>query len=382
MNRLLAPSEAYHAVLDWHTTFDVEVNAAAVLDPVQALQQLYRLRPALASTIVRTPKGFTFVPGTEPAVTSTRRGVRAQSPLSSFEVNLGPSGTINLSGQIHHALADVTCILTVTDLLLALCTTETAAADLAAEPLWPLAAETAVTATSTASDIAAQVRRRIGQLPAVALDAAQPVTLHLPAPTVRMLDEVFVAAGTSLTALICAVVAAQLHRSDDTGAVTAGIPVDCRAFGLAPERQMAQIGNFSHGALVSIPRGPRSAHESLRLSKALEEDLLGQLNTQTPAHPFLDSTRYLPEVNKPADFVVSNARGAARRFQHLRAAQVLVLLPAASIPGLPMIAVNENPATGAVNITLVAHPVDPKIPEPQELIGALAAALTALEEQP
>ncbi|WP_145043516.1 hypothetical protein [Mycobacteroides abscessus] len=380
MNRLLEPSEAYHAVLDWHTTFDVEVSSAPVVDPAQALQQLYRLRPGLASTIERTPEGFALVPGTEPAVTPTRGGVRAQSPLSSFELNLGSSGTINLSGQIHHALADVTCILTVANLLLTLCTTEPAAADLVPEPRWPLAAETAASA-ATRGD-AAQVRRRIGQLPTAVLNVAQPVTLHLPASTAHRLDEVFAAAGTSLTSVICAVVAAQMHRGDDTGALTAGIPVDCRAFGLAPARQLAQIGNFSHGALVSIPNGPSTNHESLRLSKAIEEDLLDQLNTRTPAHPFLDSTRYLPEVNKPADFVVSNARGAARRFEHLRAAQVLVLLPAASIPGLPMIAVNENPATGAVNITLVAHPADPKIPEPRELIGVLSAALTAMEEQP
>ncbi|MBN7558005.1 hypothetical protein ABFW00_20910 [Mycobacteroides abscessus] len=380
MNRLLEPSEAYHAVLDWHTTFDIEVSSAAVVDPVRALQQLYRVRPGLASTITRTPEGFTFIPGTEPVVTPTRRGVRAQSPLSSFELNLDPSGTINLSGQIHHALADVTCILTVTDLLLMLCTSETATADLVPEPLWPLAAEIAVGAT--AGGDAAQVRRRIGQLPTAVLDVAQPVTLHLSASTAHMLDELFAAAGTSLTSVICAIVGAQLHRGDDTGALTAGIPVDCRAFGLAPECQLAQIGNFSHGALVSIPNSTRSAHESLQLSKAIEEDLLGQLNTHMPAHPFLDSTRYLPEVNKPADFVVSNARGAVRRFEHLRAAQVLALLPAASIPGLPMIAVNENPATGAVNISLVAHPADPKIPEPRELIGALAAALTAMEEQP
>ncbi|MGN9837222.1 hypothetical protein ACTMTI_03755 [Nonomuraea sp. H19] len=381
MTRLLEPSEVFHAFLDWQTGFEVEVRAS--LTPVAAaagLARMYAAFPRLAARLARTPEGFAFEPVPAPAIETTAYGARVHAALSAFTVDAARPGTVVVTGRLHHALCDVTGILSMADQLLGLLGVR---ADAASIPLqaareWPIAAETVLGGPQSADGIR-ETRLFYAQAPSAPLKPAQPVTLHLPPEQVQAIDDACAAESTSLTAVIASAVAPLVAGDGDP--VVVGVPVDCRVF-ISPERAEQvpprAIGNCSHGALVRVPR----AHGDVpATARAFDADLLDQLEAETPAAPFRDGRKYLPEHNAPAALVVSNARGAARRFPRLADAPRTIVLPESSIPALPMIAVNESPATQAVVITLIADPADHTPTEARRLIDALARTLNDIVER-
>ena len=383
MTRLLEPSEVFHAFLDWQTGFEVETRAPVTPATVAAaLDGLYAAFPRLASRIVRTPEGFVFEPAPPPAVETTGGGARAAAALSAFAVDGSRPGATVVSGRLHHALCDVTGILSMADHLLGLLGVlageDSLPARFARE--WPIAAETVLGAPGSA-DATREIRTFFSGLSSPSLNPARPVHLRLPADQVRAVDDACAAESTSLTAVIAA--AAAPYAPGETDRVVVGVPVDCRVYidpGRVERVPPRAIGNCSHGALVSVPRSTRTPAQVLAVARDCDAELLDQLEEQVPAAPFRDGRLYLPEHNA-AQLVVSNARGAARRFPRLAEASRVTLLPEVSVPALPMIAVNEDPATRAVVITLIADPADYTPDGASRLADALASTLSAIGER-
>jgi hypothetical protein len=384
MTRLLEPSEVYHALLDWQTGFAAEVPASVTAAVAAAgLDRMYAAFPRLGCRIVRTPDGFAFEEaGTALTVETTARDARADTALSAFTVDTSRPGVTHVSGRVHHALADVTGILSILDHLLGVLGLEPDAESIPPESArdWPIAAER-VLGGSQSADALRETRLFFSGAPTPSLKPAHPVTLRLEASQVHAIDDACAAASTSLTSVIAAAVAP--FAGDGDGCVV-GVPVDCRVF-IDPERTRETppraIGNCSHGALVRIPRTARTPDELLAAARDCDAELMDQLEAGSPAAPFADGRRYLPQNNPPAHIVVSNARGATRRFSRLTTARKLLVLPQSSIPALPMIAVNESPATDAVDITLIADPADYAPGDVRAVLDAVAHTLTQIGER-
>ncbi|GAA0926255.1 hypothetical protein [Nonomuraea longicatena] len=377
MTRLLEPSEVFHAFLDWQTGFEVEVPAQVTPDAAaRALERLYAGFPRLAAGIGRTPDGFAFEPG---SATVERRpdGARVHATLSAFDVDLSQPDVVRVAGRLHHALCDVTGILSMADELLGLLGAGPHADSIPPEVAreWPIAAETLFGPEQPADAVRA-TRLFYAQAGSPSLKPAQPISLTLSGERAKALDD---RCDVSLTALIAATVAPLTHG--DTDRVTIGVPVDCRVY-IGTDRTVPvpprAIGNGSHGALVPIARG---SADVLATASAFDDELMDQLEAATPTAPFRDGRRYLPEHNGPAHLVVSNARGAARRFPRLADARKVIVLPEVSIPGMPMIAVNESPATRAVVITVIADPADHTSTDVRQIVDTLARALDGIGER-
>ncbi|GAA3139783.1 hypothetical protein GCM10010466_33600 [Planomonospora alba] len=384
MTRLLEPSEVFHAFLDWQTGFEVEVRAPVTPAAAAAgLARMYAAFPRLAARITRTPDGFAFEAAAAPAVETTAYGARAHTALSAFAVEASRPEAIRVTGRLHHALCDVTGILSVVDHLLGLLGIRPEADSMPPQVArdWPIPAE-AVFGEAQSADAVRRTRLFYSQAPSAPLKPAQPVTLRLPAEQVRDIDGACDAASTSLTAVIATAVAPFVPGHSDR--VVVGVPVDCRVFiepGRMERTPPRAIGNCSHGALVPVPRSARTPAELLEVARACDAELMDRLEAETPAAPFRDGRLYLPEHNAPAQLVVSNARGAARRFPRLADARKVLVLPESSIPALPMIAVNESPATQDVDITLIADPADYVPTDVRRIVDALAHALTEIGER-
>jgi len=379
MTRPLAPSEVFHAFLDWQTDFEIDLPATADVPATAALTRLYEQFPALGGRVARTPDGFVLEPSQEPAsVTSGGDVCAVRSELSAFAVAAPRPGVLRLSGRLHHALCDVTGILSVADHLAGLLGVDPTAESITDDDAqrWPITAEAAFAAEQSEQGMHA-VQRFYAEATPPALPRAGPSTLTLAPAAVIAIDAGCAAAGASLTSVLATAAAAFV--TDDR--VVVGVPVDCRVFlddaAIAPRA----IGNCSHGALLTVAGRAETTAEILSAAKQYDGDLLDQLESETPAQPFRDGTRYLPEFNPPAEVVVSNARGAARRFARLASADRVLVVPGCSIPGLPMIAVNESPADGAVTITLVAHPTEFPDDRARALIAALARTLTEIGDK-
>jgi hypothetical protein len=377
MTRLLEPSEVFHAFLDWQTGFEAEVPAEVAPDAAaRALEHLYAAFPRLAARIGRTPDGFVFEPA---AATVERRpdGARVDTTLSVFDVDLSQPGVVRVTGRLHHALCDVTGILSMADELLGLLGVRPDADSIPPEVAreWPIAAETVFGPEQPAEAVRA-TRLFYSQADSPSLKPARPISLTLSGERARIVDD---RCDVSLTSLIAATVAPLTHGGTDR--VTVGVPVDCRVYidpdqtALLPPRA---IGNGSHGALVPVAR---VSADVLSTARAFDDALMDQLEAAVPTTPFHDGRRYLPEHNGPAHLVVSNARGAARRFPRLADARKLIVLPEVSIPGMPMIAVNESPATRAVVITVIADPADHTSTEVRQIVDTLARALDGIGER-
>ncbi|MFI6044000.1 hypothetical protein ACIA8C_20385 [Nocardia sp. NPDC051321] len=385
MTRLLEPSEVFHAFLDWQTGFEVEVlTAVAPRSAASGMRRLYADLPRLGSRIVRSAEGFVFEPPERtPTVERTEQGARVDGALSAFAVDVTGPGAIRVTGRVHHALCDVTGILSLVDHLLGLIGIAPEADSIPAELArdWPIAAERVLGGPQSA-DAIRQTRLFYSGAVGAPLKPAQPVTLHLDADLVRAIDHACSAAAISLTAVLATAAAPFVPGDSDN--VLVGAPVDCRVF-IDPARAQAipprVIGNGSHGALVRVPRSTRTSAEREAAAVHCDNELLDQLEAQTPAAPFRDGRCYLPEHNAPAQLVVSNARGAARRFSRLAEASKVLVLPESSIPALPMIAVNESPATGALDITLIADSADYTPTDARRFADALAHTLTEIREQ-
>ncbi|MDN3353230.1 hypothetical protein [Actinomadura sp. DC4] len=384
MTRLLEPSEAYHAFLDWQTGFAAEVPASVT--PAAAaggLRRMYSSFPRLGGRIARTADGFAFEEtGTAPAVETDAGDVRVDTALSAFTVGTARPGVTEISGRLHHALCDVTGILSILDHLLGELGAGPGAGSIPPETArdWPIAAERVFGVPQPAGALR-ETRLFFGEAPAPPLKPARPATLHLEAPRVRAIDDVCAAESVSLTAVIA--VAAAPFTGDGEGR-RVGVPVDCRVFAdplRAGEFPLRAIGNCSHGALMRMPRPARTVDAVLAAAREYDAELMDQIEAVAPTAPFLDGRRYLPENNLPAHLVVSNARGATRRFPRLATAGRLLIAPQSSIPALPMIAVNESPATGAVDITLIADPADLAPGDVRAVIDAVAHTLTQIGER-
>lgn len=384
MTRLLEPSEVFHAMLDWQTGFAVEVPASVTSAAAAAgVDRMYSAFPRLGCRLVRTTDGFAFEEsGGAPAVETSVRGVGVDAALSAFSIDTSRPGVTHVSGRLHHALCDVTGILSIVDHLLGVLGIDPDAESIPPETArdWPIAAERVFGGPQPA-DVLRQTRLFFSGAPTPPLKPARPVTLHLEAAQVHAIDDACAAASTSLTAVIAT--AAVPFVGDGTDCVV-GAPVDCRVF-VDPERTRATplraIGNCSHGALIRVPRSARTPDEMLATARDRDAELMEQLEAETPVAPFLDGRRYLPENNAPAQLVVSNARGGTRRFPRLAAARKLLVLPQSSIPALPMIAVNESPATGSVDISLIADPADFTPGDARAVVDAVAHTLTQIGER-
>ncbi len=384
MTRLLEPSEAYHALLDWHTDFSVEV-AATVTPAVAAagLDRLHATLPGLGHRIVRTDDGFAFGPPQIAPSAETGGGMaQVVATLSRFVVDTTRPGMTVVCGRLHHVLGDVTAILSVIDHLLGLLGIEPAADSIPADAgqEWPIAAERALRRTQSDDEVR-PVRLFFSGAETPPLKPAQPVTLHLDAAAVRALDNACAIEDTSLTSVIAIAAARHLVGVEQ---VVVGAPVDCRVF-IDPEQAASTppraVGNCSHGALVTVPGTADTPTGVLRAARECDEQLMAALEAGTPCAPFQDSRQYLPENNARAHLVVSNARGAARRLPRLAAAHRIFLLPESSIPALPMIAVNESPASGDIDITVIADPADHAPSEVRAAVDALANTLTEIRER-
>lgn len=365
--RLLAPSEVFHAFLDWQTTFRVEiVRCVAPAAAEMALSELYAGLPGLGAVLERTPDGFALAaPAVAPVVVGTPGGARVDAALSAVTVRATSDGVTRVSGRLHHVLSDVTAILVVLDRLVGLLTSD--GPPPAAMPEWPTPAEELL--ARQPADALAGVRTFYATASPPPLVGARPVTGLLPGARVAALDAALDAAHSSLTAMIAAIAARQLAAGH---AITVGVPVDCRTFLDADTRA---VGNCSHGALLTVPGGHGEPGSPRDVAEATHAALLGQLDVETPLAPFLDGRRYLPELNPPADLVVSNARGAARRFGRLSTARTVRLLPGSAIPGLPMIAVNEDPVSSDVTLALVAHDMDLDATAARAFVDSLVTTL-------
>ncbi|MRH88598.1 hypothetical protein GFY24_14290 [Nocardia sp. SYP-A9097] len=384
MTRLLEPSEVFHAFLDWQTGFEVEVPVTVTPEAAASgLARLYADIPRLGCRITRTPEGFAFEAVPAPALGTSDQGAQVDAPLSAFAIDISQPGTTRVTGRLHHALCDVTGILSIVDHLLGLIEIEPDAESIpdAAALDWPIAAERMLGGPQSA-DAIRQTRQFYSGGPSVPLLPAQPVNLHLEPALVQAIDKACATATASLTAVIATAAAPFVGSGTDD--VVVGAPVDCRVF-IDPARIQEipprAIGNCSHGVLVPIPRSARTPAEILATAQDRDAELMDQLDEETPAAPFRDGRRYLPEHNVPAQLVVSNARGAARRFARLTDATKVLVLPESSIPALPMIAVNESPASGAVDITLIADPADYTPTDVRRLVDALAHTLTEIGER-
>ncbi|WP_280502467.1 hypothetical protein [Nocardia farcinica] len=379
MTRPLAPSEVFHAYLDWQTDVDVELPAPATVPAADALALLYEQFPALGAKVRRTPVGFVLETSRERArVDIDGDTVTVEADLSAFAVQRSRTGAVRIRGRLHHALCDVTGILSVTDHLVGLLGIQPRAESIATDDArrWPVTAEEAFQAATAEHD-----RHRVGAFYAEAtapdLPPARPVGLHLSAARMASVDAGCAAAGVSLTGVI--VTAAASFLTDD--ALSVGVPVDCRVF-LGDSAVPPRVGGICrHGALLRGAGGAATTAEVVAAAKRCDDDLLDQLESAVPAEPFRDGLRYLPEHNPPADLVVSNARGAARRFARLADAERVLVLPGCAIPALPMIAVNEHPADGAVTIHLIAHPAEFPDDRARALIDTLARTLTEIGDK-
>lgn len=384
MTRLLEPSEAYHALLDWHTGFTVEM--AATVTPATAaagLDRLYSDLPGLGNRIVRTDDGFAFrPPQTVPSAEANGGIAYLDATLSTFTVDTTQSGVTVVMGRLHHVLGDVTSILSVIDHLLGLLGIDPDADSIPTDAgrEWPIAAERALGRTQS-DDVVRPVRLFFSGASTPPLKPAQPVTLHLDAARVQELQDVCAAEDTSLTSVIAIAAARNLVGVEH---VVVGAPVDCRVF-IDPEQAARTppraVGNCSHGALVTVPGTTDTSTELLAAARDCDAELMAALEAGAPCVPFLDSRQYLPENNARAHLVVSNARGAARRFDRLALAHRVFLLPESSIPALPMIAVNESPASGEIDITVIADPADHTPDAVRAALDALANTLTEIRER-
>ena len=384
MTRLLEPSEAYHAMLDWSTGFSVEMAVEVTPEAaVAGLDRLYATLPGLGDRIVRTDDGFAFgAPQTAPKAEASGAVAQVDATVSTFRVDTARPGVTVVSGRLHHALGDVTAILSVIDHLLGLLGIEPGAGSIPADAgrQWPIAAERALGRTQPEDEVR-PVRLFFSGASTPPLKPAQPVTLHLDAARVRALDDVCAAEDSSLTSVIAIAAARHLVGAED---VVVGAPVDCRVFldpGQAALTPPRAVGNCSHGALVTVPGTAGTLAEVLSAARGCDEELMAALEEGAPCAPFLDGRQYLPENNAGAHLVVSNARGATRRLPRLAAAHKVFLLPESSIPGLPMIAVNESPASGDVDITLIADPADHAQDDARAVVDALANTLTEIRER-
>ena len=386
MTRLVEPSEAFHALLDWQTGFAVEVSAS-VTPTVAAsgLNRIYTTFPRLGGRIIRTADGFAFeAPRTRPVVETTARDARVDATLSAFVIDTSRPGVTLVSGRLHHALCDVTGVLSIVDHLLGVLGIEPHADSIPPEIArdWPIAAERVLGGTQSADSVR-ETRLFFSGVTMAPLKPAQPMTLHLEASHVHAIDSACAAANTSLTSVI-ATATAPLFRGD-LDRVVVGAPVDCRVF-IDPERARRipprAVGNCSHGVLVPVPHSARTPAEVLTAAQDCDTEIMAQLEAEVPVAPFLDGRLYQPKHNAPApQFVVSNARGATRRFSRLVTAGKVFVLPESSIPAMPMIAVNESPATGAVDITLIADPADYTPRDVRTIVDVLGHILTEIREQ-
>lgn len=385
MTRLVEPSEAYHAMLDWQTGFAVEVPAAVTAAVAAAgLDRLYTAIPRLGGHIIRTADGFAFeAPRTKPVVETTARDVRVDAALSAFVIDTSRPGVTSISGRLHHALCDVTGILSIVDHLLGVLGIEPHADSIPPEMArdWPIAAERVFGGTQSADSVR-ETRLYFSGITMAPLKTAQPMTLHLEPPHVHAIDSACAAANTSLTSVIATATAPLFGGGLDR--VVVGAPVDCRVF-IDPERARGipprAVGNCSHGVLVPVSLSARTPAEVLTAAQDSDAEIMAQLEAEAPVAPFLDGRLYQPEHNAPApQFVVSNARGAARRFSRLATAGKILLLPGSSIPAMPMIAVNESPATGAVDITIIGDPADYTPHDVRTIVDVLGHTLTEIRE--
>ncbi|GAA5049790.1 hypothetical protein [Nocardia callitridis] len=384
MTRLLAPSEVFHAFLDWHTGFEVEIPTAVGLDAAaEGLSRLHAEFPRLGGRIVRTPDGFAFhAPDSDPTVATSAHGAHVAAALSAFEIDTARDGETRITGRLHHALCDVTGALSVIDHLLGLIGIAPEADSIAtvAARDWPHTAEEILGGVQPDATIRT-TRQFFSQAPSTPLKPAQPIHLSLDRALVRAIDDACAATSTALTGVIATALAPLIGTGDD---VVVGTPVDCRVFA-DPQRTQTiptrAIGNCSHGALVTVPRSARTGAAFIETAQAVDTELMDQLESEVPAAPFRDGRLYLPEHNAPAQLVVSNARGAARRFTRLAEAGTVLVLPESSIPALPMIAVNERPASGIIDISLIADPADYTPTEARHIVDTLAHTLTQFGEQ-
>lgn len=380
MTRLIEPSEAYHALLDWQTGFTIEVPATTTPDvAASGLARLYATFPRLGGRIDRTENGFAFDRAdAEPVVETTARGARVDAALSAFVVELTRPDAVAVSGRLHHALCDVTGILSIVDHLLGLLgvAPDAESMPVATGPDWPVAAER-VFGPAQPTEALRETRLFFSGVTMPPLKPARPTGIHLPPRKVQAIDRACAAASASLTSVIAVAVAARFRAGRDR--VVVGAPVDCRVFVDADAPPMIPprvIGNCSHGILVPVSYSAEGPAEVLAAAADCDVELLAQLEAEVPVAPFRDGLLYQPHNNAPApQFVVSNARGAACRFTRLANAGTVFLLPESSIPAMPMFAVNETPATGAVDITLIADPADHTRAEAQAIADVLARTL-------
>src|SRR5690606_11615740 len=204
MTRPLAPSEVFHAYLDWQTDVDVELPAPATVPAADALALLYEQFPALGAKVRRTPVGFVLATSRERArVDIDGDTVTVEADLSAFAVQRSRTGAVRIRGRLHHALCDVTGILSVTDHLVGLLGIQPRAESIATDDArrWPVTAEEAFQAATAEHD-----RHRVGAFYAEAtapdLPPARPVGLHLSAARMASVDAGCAAAGVSLTGVI------------------------------------------------------------------------------------------------------------------------------------------------------------------------------------
>ncbi|GLY68976.1 hypothetical protein [Amycolatopsis taiwanensis] len=387
MRRLVEPSEAYHALLDWQTGFAIDIPASVTpAAAVAGLAQLYATFPMLGGRIVRTAEGFAFEsPLARPVVETTERGTHVDATLSAFAIDTSRPDVTSVSGRLHHALGDVTSVLSIVDHLLGVVGIDPHADSIPPETArdWPIAAER-VFGDGQSADAVRETRLFFSGITMPPLKPAQPITVALKPPQVRAIDGACDRANTSLTSVIATATARRFGR--DLDRVVVGAPVDCRVFidpgrlrGIPPRA----IGNCSHGALVPVPLSADTPAEVLTAAADCDAELMAQLEAEAPVAPFLDGRLYQPEKNAPPpQFVVSNARGAARRFSRLATAGKVLILPEYSIPAMPMIAVNESPATGAVDITFIVDPADFTAHEVRTIADVLQHTLTEIGKQP
>lgn len=382
MNRLLEPSEAFHACLDWQTQFEIDLRERSIPEQAAlALDQVYRHVPGLSSRIQRTGAGFAFRDAGSAPITVVDSIVEAVNRLSHVRIDCGAAngGGTRITGRLHHSLGDVTAIMSIADLLIALLH-DHAPSDVLSPVYtmqWPVPAERAFNPDQS-QESRNEARQFFAAAPPAVLHAAQPRTIRLERSSILAVDAACDRESVSLSALIASSLADS--TSTETGEVRIGFPVDCRGF-LAhrcDSMLLRALGNCSHGALVEFPMNSEPMSELFARARYCDDRILQSLDNESPAAPFSDGRRYLPDRNPAAQLVVSNARGAARRFEHLGTAHSVRVWPESSIPGLPMVAVNESPTTDAVDVTVIVDAADRGEPL-DHMMASLAGLFDRLE---